>query len=78
MEALESMGFTSATQSRIRDNLQRFQGRQEGEGRLRAAAVAVTVCDYGGECAVTVTQRAQGQIKSLVNDLLYTSRPITI
>tara|TARA_R110001599_G_scaffold65838_2_gene185767 strand:- start:16483 stop:17118 length:636 start_codon:yes stop_codon:yes gene_type:complete len=58
MEALESMGFTSATRNRIRDNLHQFQDRQEGESRLRAAAVAVTVFEHEGECAVIVTQRA--------------------
>tara|TARA_R110001592_G_scaffold363371_1_gene685451 strand:- start:53170 stop:53805 length:636 start_codon:yes stop_codon:yes gene_type:complete len=58
MEALESMRFTAATRNRVRDNLHRFQDRQEGERRLRAAAVAVTVFEHEGECAVIVTQRA--------------------
>ena len=58
MKALDSTAFTQATREQIRANLQRFQDRQQAHGRLRAAAVAITVFDQDGECAVIVTQRA--------------------
>lgn len=58
MKALDHKDFTLATRNRIRGNLHRFQDRQESESSLRAAAVAVTVFEHEGECAVIVTQRA--------------------
>ncbi len=58
MKALDRTDFTSATRNQIRDNLHRFQDRQERESTLRAAAVAVTIFEHEGECAVIVTQRA--------------------
>ncbi len=58
MKALDNADFTEATRSQIHANLRRFQDRQQGETRLRAAAVAVTVFEHEGECAVIVTQRA--------------------
>jgi 8-oxo-dGTP pyrophosphatase MutT (NUDIX family) len=58
MKALDRTDFTSATRKQIRENLHRFQDRQERESTLRAAAVAVTIFEHEGECAVIVTQRA--------------------
>ena len=58
MKALDSTDFSSATRRQIQDNLHRFQDRQQRGTSLRAAAVAVTVFEYEGECAVIVTQRA--------------------
>jgi 8-oxo-dGTP pyrophosphatase MutT (NUDIX family) len=58
MKALDRTDFTSATRNQIRGNLHRFQDRQESGTSLRAAAVAVTVFEHEGECAVIVTQRA--------------------
>lgn len=58
MKALDRTDFTLATRNRIRGNLHRFEDRQESETSLRAAAVAVTVFEHEGECAVIVTQRA--------------------
>jgi len=58
MKALDNNRFTTATRAHIHDNVQRFQDRQQGQGDLRAAAVAVTIFEHEGECALIVTQRA--------------------
>jgi 8-oxo-dGTP pyrophosphatase MutT (NUDIX family) len=58
MKPLDSTDFTLISRDRIRDNLHRFHNRQEDETTLRPAAVAVTVFEHEGECAVIITQRA--------------------
>lgn len=58
MKALTDNLFTAATRDRIRDNVHRFQDQQHSETDLREAAVAVTVFEHKGECALIITQRA--------------------
>lgn len=58
MKALTDNLFTTTTRDRIRDNVHRFQDRQHGEADLRAAAVALTIFEHQGECALIITRRA--------------------